>query len=153
MPRAAKQAHTFLRRVMIGAKDLAIKLPQLAIYHRPHPTPPAPGTSFQFACSITSWVALENGLRQFHRFQRVRVFVHREMVEQPRVLEINTEDSNTAKALVSPACEATIVREGALVDPQMRASNEHLPSVRVPRAGGRPGCPHHPSDRAASASK
>jgi hypothetical protein len=44
-------------------------------------------------------------------------------------------------------------REGALVDPQMRASNEHLPSVRVPRAGGRPGCPPHPSDRAASASK
>ena len=34
--------------------------------------------------------------------------------------------------------------EGGLVDPQMRASNEHLPSVRVPRARGRPGCPPHP---------
>ena len=31
--------------------------------------------------------------------------------------------------------------QGGLVDPQMRASNEHLPSVRVPRAGGRPGYP------------
>ena len=32
--------------------------------------------------------------------------------------------------------------KGSLVDPRMRASNEHLLSVRVPRAGGRPGCPH-----------
>ena len=38
--------------------------------------------------------------------------------------------------------------KGSLVDPQMRASNEHLPSVRVPRAGGRPGCPSHPSEAA-----
>jgi hypothetical protein len=30
---------------------------------------------------------------------------------------------------------------GGLVDPQMRASNEHLLSVRVPRAGGRPDRP------------
>ena len=34
---------------------------------------------------------------------------------------------------------------GGLVDPRVRASNEHLPSVRVPRAGGRPGCPRLPS--------
>jgi hypothetical protein len=33
---------------------------------------------------------------------------------------------------------------GGLVDPQMRASNEHLLSVRVPRAGGRPGRPLFP---------
>jgi len=33
---------------------------------------------------------------------------------------------------------------GGLVDPRMRASNEHLLSVRVPRAGGRPGCPPPP---------
>jgi len=26
---------------------------------------------------------------------------------------------------------------GGLVDPQVRASNEHIPIVRVPRAGGR----------------
>ena len=32
----------------------------------------------------------------------------------------------------------------SLVDPQVRASNEHLLSVRVPRAGGRPGCPLPP---------
>ena len=31
--------------------------------------------------------------------------------------------------------------KGSLVDPQTRASNEHIPIVRVPRAGGRPGCP------------
>ena len=42
--------------------------------------------------------------------------------------------------------------KGSLVDPQMRASNEHLPSVRVPRAGGRPGCPSHPSEAARCAS-
>ena len=36
---------------------------------------------------------------------------------------------------------------GSLVDPRLRASNEHLLSVRVPRAAGRPGCPlpYHPS--------
>src|SRR2546425_4386369 len=33
---------------------------------------------------------------------------------------------------------------GGLVDPQMRASNEHLLSVRVPRAGGRLGRPLSP---------
>ena len=33
---------------------------------------------------------------------------------------------------------------GGLVDPRLRASNEHLPSVRVPRAGGRPGYPFLP---------
>ena len=31
--------------------------------------------------------------------------------------------------------------KGGLVDPLMRASNEHILIVRVPRAGGRPGCP------------
>ena len=31
--------------------------------------------------------------------------------------------------------------KGRLVDPLMRASNEHILIVRVPRAGGRPGCP------------
>ena len=49
---------------------------------------------------------------------------------------------------------------GGLVDPQMRASNEHLLSVRVPRAGGRLGRPLsppllgntlHPSDSVHSA--
>ena len=34
--------------------------------------------------------------------------------------------------------------EGSLVDPRMRASNEHLLSVRVLRAGGRPGYPLFP---------
>ena len=31
--------------------------------------------------------------------------------------------------------------KGGLVDPRLRASNEHILIVRVPRAGGRPGCP------------
>ena len=30
---------------------------------------------------------------------------------------------------------------GGLVDPLVRASDEHILIVRVPRAGGRPGCP------------
>jgi len=34
--------------------------------------------------------------------------------------------------------------KGSLVDPRLRASNEHLLSVRVPRAGGRPGYPSYP---------
>jgi len=32
-------------------------------------------------------------------------------------------------------------QHGGLVDPRLRASNEHIPIVRVPRAGGRPGHP------------
>ena len=35
--------------------------------------------------------------------------------------------------------------KGGLVDPRMRASNVHLLSVRVPRAGGRPGYPSPPT--------
>jgi len=42
---------------------------------------------------------------------------------------------------------------GSLVDPQLRASNEHILIVRVPRAGGRPGYPSHPSEAARCASK
>jgi len=34
----------------------------------------------------------------------------------------------------------------------MRASNEHIVIVRVPRAGGRPGCPSHLSEAARCAS-
>ena len=34
----------------------------------------------------------------------------------------------------------------------MRASNEHIPIVGVPRAGGRPGYPSHPSEAARCAS-
>jgi hypothetical protein len=33
--------------------------------------------------------------------------------------------------------------KGSLVDPRLRASNEHILIVRVPRAGGRPGYPFH----------
>ena len=36
----------------------------------------------------------------------------------------------------------TSLDEGGLVDPQLRASNEHILIVRVPRARGRPGHPH-----------
>jgi hypothetical protein len=42
--------------------------------------------------------------------------------------------------------------KGGLVDPRMRASNEHILLVRVPRAGGRPGYPSHPSEAARCAS-
>jgi hypothetical protein len=38
--------------------------------------------------------------------------------------------------------------KGSLVDPRLRASNEHILIVRVPRAGGRPGYPapfQHPA--------
>ena len=31
--------------------------------------------------------------------------------------------------------------KGSLIDPRLRASNEHIPIVRVPREGGRPGYP------------
>ena len=34
-----------------------------------------------------------------------------------------------------------LLLRGSLVDPRLRASNEHILIVRVPRAGGRPGCP------------
>ena len=34
--------------------------------------------------------------------------------------------------------------KGSLVDPRLRASNEHILIVRVPRAGGRPGYPPLP---------
>ena len=43
---------------------------------------------------------------------------------------------------------STRPQKGGLVDPRLRASNEHLPSVRVPRAGGRPGYPSHSSKTA-----
>ena len=33
--------------------------------------------------------------------------------------------------------------KGSLVDPRLRASSEHIPIVRVPRAGGRLGYPSH----------
>ena len=35
--------------------------------------------------------------------------------------------------------------KGGLVDPRLRASNEHILIVRVPRAGGQPGYPSLPS--------
>ena len=43
-----------------------------------------------------------------------------------------------------PSSLVTLSPGGGLVDPPVRASNEHLLSVRVPRAGGRPGCPLFP---------
>ncbi|MGH7180381.1 MAG: cation-transporting P-type ATPase [Nitrospiraceae bacterium] len=36
--------------------------------------------------------------------------------------------------------------KGGVVDPRLRASNEHIPIVRVPRAGGRLGYPSPPSE-------
>jgi len=42
--------------------------------------------------------------------------------------------------------------KGSLVDPRLRASNEHIPIVRIPRAGGRLGYPSHPFEAARCAS-
>ena len=62
-----------------------------------------------------------------------------------------------AEAALSCAHQATLIllndpsklacfsSRGSLVDPRVRASNEHIHIVRAPRAGGRPGCPSHPS--------
>jgi len=50
--------------------------------------------------------------------------------------------SPPSKLACFPAPSQAIRRfpeERGLVDPRLRASNEHLPSVRVPRAGGQPG--------------
>jgi hypothetical protein len=47
--------------------------------------------------------------------------------------------------LHDPSTLACCSSQGSLVDPRVRASNEHIHIVRVPRAGGRPGCPSHPS--------
>ena len=44
------------------------------------------------------------------------------------------------------------ILKGSLVDPRLRASNKHVPIVRVPRAGGRLGCHSHPSEAARCAS-
>jgi hypothetical protein len=54
--------------------------------------------------------------------------------------------------LFSSPCSPTSLHEGGLVDPQLRASNEHILIVRVPRARGRPGLPHFLSLANASSS-
>jgi hypothetical protein len=57
-------------------------------------------------------------------------------------------DSSTAHVISIPH----FTFKGSLVHPRLRASNEHIPIMRVPRAGGRPGCPPHPSVAARCAS-
>jgi hypothetical protein len=54
----------------------------------------------------------------------------------------------TARIFPSP----DFLLKGSLVDSLVRSSNEHIPIVRVPRAGGRPGCPSHPFEAARCAS-
>jgi hypothetical protein len=53
--------------------------------------------------------------------------------------------TSTGDPLARPLCpvqaHSLISSKGSLVDPLVRASNEHILIVRVPRAGGRPGCP------------
>jgi hypothetical protein len=47
--------------------------------------------------------------------------------------------------LILPPSSLAYIFKDSLVDPRVRASNEHILIVRVPRAGGRPGCPSLPS--------
>ena len=62
------------------------------------------------------------------------------------LLEGGLDWSSTARGLSIPY----FIFKGGLVDPRLRASNEHILIVRVPRAGGRLGCPSHPSEAARS---
>ena len=59
-----------------------------------------------------------------------------------------SDESPTARVVPIP----DFISKGSLVDPRLRASNEHILIVRVPRAGGRLGCPSHPSEGARCAS-
>ena len=54
------------------------------------------------------------------------------------------EQEGHLAASLSGLSDFPLLLGGGLVDPQLRASNEHLLSVRVPRAGGRPGRPLFP---------
>ena len=52
--------------------------------------------------------------------------------------------SSTARVFPIPH----FIFKGSLVDPRLRASNEQILIVRVPRVGGRPGYPSDPSETA-----
>ena len=58
----------------------------------------------------------------------------------PLSLILHSPSSGGARKIVGLGC------------PRLRASNEHILIVRVPRAGGRPGCPSCPSEAARCAS-
>ena len=60
----------------------------------------------------------------------------------------------TAEAALYCACpfNSPYMLKGSLVDPRLRASNEHVSIVRVPRAGGRLGCHSHSSEAVRCAS-
>jgi hypothetical protein len=51
------------------------------------------------------------------------------------------EQEGHLATLPHPYKFACSLLKGSLVDPRLRASNEHILIVRVPRAGGRPGYP------------
>jgi hypothetical protein len=54
--------------------------------------------------------------------------------------DFNGDASNDPSTLARHP-NSTLHFKGSLVDPRLRASNEHILIVRVPRAGGRSGCP------------
>ena len=56
----------------------------------------------------------------------------------------STGDQQAAAILLGYLYLPPVAQQGGLVDPRLRASNEHIPIVRVPRAGGRPGHPAPP---------
>ncbi len=55
--------------------------------------------------------------------------------------------SYSARSFNSP-----LLFKGSLVNPRLHVSNEHVPIVRVPRAGERPGCPFYLSEAVRCAS-
>ena len=63
-----------------------------------------------------------------------------ELILIPRFPQKEWADCSSLRAFIQ------FIFKGSLVDPRMRASNEHILIVRVPRAGGRLGCPSHLSE-------
>ena len=63
------------------------------------------------------------------------------LVKPPlRVFNEGLPGTRVARAQESLRSAFAYLFKGSPIDPRLRASNEHILIVRVPRAGGRPGC-------------
>jgi len=62
-------------------------------------------------------------------------------IERPLLYRGGSASTEPCQSPRHPLARLFFSSQGSLVDPRMRASNEHTLIVRVPRAGGRPGCP------------